>query len=116
MNMTFVHVTTQEGFEKEERYTTNSIRDTITKKANIALGVGNNILPHSFFDSTKNYCIMRVRWYIPSSLKYPRWSSIFRILSVELWLVLIISIVLAAFSITLVGRYSCTSEWQGIRH
>ena len=47
MNMTFVHVTTQEGFEKEERYTTNLIRDTITKKANIALGgVGNNILPN----------------------------------------------------------------------
>ena len=54
MNVTFVHVTTQEGFEKEKIYTTNLIRDTITKKANIALGgVGNNILPHSFFDSTK---------------------------------------------------------------
>ena len=30
----------------------------------------------------------------------------------ELWLVLIISIVNAAISTTLVGRYSCTSEWQ----
>ena len=58
---------------------------------------------------------MRVRWYVPCSVKYPRWSSIFRILSVELWLVLIISIVLATISITLVGRYSCTAEWQGYK-
>jgi len=34
---------------------------------------------------------------------------------VELWLVLIISIVIAAISITHVGRYSCTSEWQGYK-
>ena len=31
----------------------------------------------------------------------------------ELWLDLIISIVTAAISTTLVGRFSCTSEWQG---
>ena len=55
---------------------------------------------------------MRVRWYVPCSVKYPRWSSIFRILSTELWLVLIISIVIAAISTTIVGRNSCTSEWQ----
>jgi predicted neutral ceramidase superfamily lipid hydrolase len=48
-------------------------------------------------------------------LIYPRWSSIFGILSVELWIVLIISIVIAATSTTLVGRYSCTSEWQGYK-
>ena len=70
------------------------------------------MLSKSFFDSTNPYYIMRVRWYVPCSVKYPRWSSIFRILSVELWLVLIISILLAAISITLVGRYSCTSVWQ----
>jgi len=34
---------------------------------------------------------------------------------VELWLVLIISIVIVAISITSVGRYSCTSEWQGYK-
>ena len=55
---------------------------------------------------------MSVRWYVPCSIKYPRWSSIFRVLSVELWLVLIISIVIAAISTTLVGRYSCTCDLQ----
>jgi len=39
----------------------------------------------------------------------------FRILSWELWLVLIISIVIAAISTTLVGRYSCALEWQGYK-
>jgi hypothetical protein len=75
--------------------------------------LGTNSLSVSYFDSTNTYYIMNVRWYVPCSVKYPRWSSIFRILSVELWLFLIISIVIAAISTTLVRRYSCTSEWQG---
>jgi hypothetical protein len=62
--------------------------------------------------STNTYFIKNVRWYVPCSVKYPRWSSFFRILSTNLWLVLIISIVTAVISTTLVGRYSCTSEWQ----
>jgi len=68
-----------------------------------------------FFDTTNTYNMMSIRWYVPCSVKYPRWSSVFRILSVELWLVLIISIVIATISTTLVGRYSCTSEWQGYK-
>ncbi len=77
--------------------------------------MGNQILFQSLFDITNTYSIMKISWYVPCSIKYPRWSSIFRILSVELWLVLIISIVLAAISITLVGRYSCLSVWQGYK-
>ena len=69
----------------------------------------------SYFDCTNTYYIFSVSWYVPCFDKYPRWSSIFRILSVELWLVLIISIVTASISTTLVGRYSCTSEWQGYK-
>ena len=113
MNMPCVHIPTPEGFETEKGIITNLIRDLIKKKSCIALGnAGNNILSKPFFDSTYPYYIMRVRWYVPCSVKLPRWSSIFRILSVGLWLVLIISIVLAAISIKLVGRYSCTSLWQ----
>jgi len=57
----------------------------------------------------------RIRWYVPCSVKYPRWSSILWILCVELWLILIISIVIATASTTLVGRYSLTLEWQGYK-
>jgi hypothetical protein len=33
------------------------------------------------FDTTSVYQIHSVRWYVPCSVKHPRWSSIFRILS-----------------------------------
>jgi hypothetical protein len=88
----------------------------IAKEAYIALGdVGNHILLESYFDSTSTYNIFTVRWYVPCSIKYPRWSSVFRILSLELWVVLIIVIVIASISTTLVGRYSYMSEWQGYK-
>jgi hypothetical protein len=67
------------------------------------------------FDTSSAYKMDTLRWYVPCSFKYPRWSSIYRILSVELWVVLIISIVIVAMSTALVGRYSCTSEWQGYK-
>ena len=113
MNMTFIHVPTPEGFEVEKGVTDNLIRVMLAKESFITLGeVGTHYLIDPFLDSTNSHYIMSFNWYIPCSIKYPRWSSIFRILSVELWLVLIISIVIAAISTTLVGRYSCTSEWQ----
>ena len=117
INMTFVHVPTPKGFEIEDgSLRTNLIIGMLEKEIYIALGnVGTNFLIESFIDSTNPYYMMRARWYVPCSVKYPRWSSIFRILSVELWLVLIISIVTAAISTSLVGRYSCTSEWQGYK-
>ena len=59
--------------------------------------------------------MMSVRWYVPCSVKYPRWSSIFRMFSVELWLVLTLSIEIEAISTTLVGRYSRRLEWQGYK-
>jgi len=68
-----------------------------------------------YLDNTNSYITSRIRCYVPCSVKYPRWSSIFRIHSVELWLVVIISIVIAAISTTLVGRYFCTSEWQSYK-
>ena len=116
MNMTFIRVPTPEGFEIEEGLTVNLIKAMLAKEAYIALGaVGTHYLNDPFLDITNNHYIMRCRWYVPCSVKYPRWSSIFRILSVELWLVLIISIVTAAISTTLVGRYTCMSEWQGYK-
>jgi len=115
LNMTFIHVPTPEGFEFEKGSTDNLrvIRAMIDKNAFIALGkLETRILFDKFLDSSNSYYFLTHRWYVPCSDKYSRWNSIFRIFSLELWLVLIISIVIAAISITLVGRYSCTSEWQ----
>ena len=113
MNMTFVHVLTPEGFEIEIGSVNNLVTAMIAKEAYIALGSAiRNFLFYTFFDLTNTYFTTRYRWNVPCSVKYPRWSSIFRILTVELWIVLIISIVIAAILTTLVGRYSCPSEWQ----
>jgi hypothetical protein len=113
MNMTIKYVPTPKGFEIEEGLTDNLTIAMYKKEAYIALGaVGTYYLNDPYLDSTNSYHIMRFRWYVPCHVKYSRWSSIFRIFSAELWLVLIISIVIAAISTTLVGRYSCTSEWE----
>ena len=74
--------------------------------------MGKRILLHSFFDSISTYYIMSYRWYVTRSDIFSSWSSIFGVLSGELWLILNISIAITAISTTLVGRYSCTSEWQ----
>ena len=110
MNMTLVHVPTPEGFEIEKGLTDNLTEAMIAKKAYISLGLlGTHIVLHPFLDFTNSHYILSFSWYVPCSEKYPRWGSIFRILSVELWTILIISIVSEAISTTLVGRYSCTS-------
>jgi hypothetical protein len=113
MNMTFVYVPTPEGFELEKESVNNLVTAMIAKEAYIALGgVTRNFLFYTYFDLTNTHLTTRIRWYVPCSVKYSRWSSIFRIFSVKLWLVLIISILTMAISTTLFGRYSYTSEWQ----
>jgi hypothetical protein len=115
MNMTFAYVPKPKGFEfYGGLQAKNLVMDMYSKKVYIALGnVERDFLRDNFFDITNTHYIMRTRWYVPCSVKYPRWSSIFRIFYLELWLVLIISIVIGAISTTLIGRYSCTSEWKG---
>ena len=112
MNMSIRLVPLTKSFEIEVN-PDNILGAMFSRKVYIALGaLGTNYLSESYFGCTNPYFMMNVRWYVPCSVKYPRWSSIFRILSVELWLVLIVSIVIAAVLSTLVGRYSCTFEWQ----
>jgi len=51
----------------------NLIRTMIAKGTYIALGyVGNHIWLESYFESTRTYNTISVRWYIPCSVKYPR--------------------------------------------
>jgi hypothetical protein len=116
MNMTFIHIPTPNNFECDMEMTNNLITAMIAKEVYIAVGyLGTRYLSDPLLDSTNSHYTMSIRWYVPCSFKNPRWSSIFRILSEELWIVLIISIVIVAISTTLVGRYSCTSEWQGYK-
>jgi hypothetical protein len=116
MNMTFVYVPTPEGFELENGSVNNLVSAMTAKKSYIALGgVNKMFLYYTSFDLTNSHFTTRYRWYVPCPDKYPRWSSMFRIFSVEMWIVLIISIVFAAISTTLIGRYSCASDLQGYK-
>ena len=116
MNMELVHVTKLNVSEMSGETIGKLVRAMVEKEIYIALGgLVTDFSSIPFFDSTNSYYIFSFRWYVPCSVKYPRWNSIFRILSVELWLVLITSIVTAAISTTLVGRYSCRPEWQGYK-
>jgi hypothetical protein len=114
MNMSLFYVPTPKEFEMEEGSVLGDVVNSMfEKEIDIALGaVGIHFLKEPFLDVTNTHFTVIIRWYVPCSDKYPRWSSIFRILSVELWTVLIMSIVFVAISTTLVGRYSCTCEWQ----
>ena len=89
----------------------------IAKKTFIALGLwGTNILLVPLLDSTSTYFTISVRWYVPCPDKYRRWSSIFRILTVELWLVLIRSMVMGPFPLHLLGDTAARRSGKGIRH
>jgi hypothetical protein len=116
MDMTFIYVSTPEFNATDKSFVNNLFSLMIAKEAYIALGsVKSGLSLYHSFDRTNSYFTTRIRWYMPCYVKYPRWSSIFRILSVELWIVLIISIVFAAISTTLIGRYSYTAEWQSYK-
>jgi len=110
MNMTYVHVPTPNDFAIEPGVLNNLFTAMTAKEIYIAVGgAKRNILFYTTFDLTHSYHTTYFRWYVPCSIKYPRLSRIFKIMSGEMWLVLMISIVIAAILITIVGRYSYTS-------
>jgi len=97
MNVTFVHVPIPKGFELKIGSEKNLTIAVMATESYIALGdVGIQFFINTRLDSTNTHMTARLRWYVPCSFKYPRWSSVFRILSQEFWLALIISIVIAA--------------------
>jgi hypothetical protein len=117
MNMTFFHVPKTDNFEKDQENLSRNLNMALYEKE-IFIALGNIAAPllwNPYIETTSVYFFTSIHWYVPCSIKYPRCSSVFRILSVELWLILLISIVIVVIIITLVGRYSCTSEWQGYK-
>jgi len=116
MNMTFVRVPTPEDFALEPGLLNSLFTAMTAKEVNIVVGgVKRSLWYYSSFDLTNSYHTTYFRWYVPCSIKYPRLTRIFRIMSAELWLVLMVSILIVAILSTIVGRYSYTSEWQSYK-
>ena len=84
--MTFFLVSTPEGFEIEQGELLHKLIGALFEKETfITLGdLRITIRLVSYFDCTNFYFLSGIRWYVPCSVKYPRWSNIFAILSVEL--------------------------------
>ena len=59
-------------------------------------------------DTTHSYFMRRIRWYVPCAFRYPRWSSIYRIFSPQLWVCLILSLTVTSSIISLIARYGST--------
>lgn len=56
-------------------------------------------------ETTRSYYSIRVSWCTPCATKYPRWTRIFRIFSVELWISLTLSTVLAVVTVVCISKY-----------
>jgi len=69
-----------------------------------------------YIDSTVSYFSRRIRWYVPCAFKRPRWSSIFRIFTRQLWFSLIMSLILLTIALTLVARRGRNSEVEVYRN
>jgi len=77
MNMMLVHDLTPQVSSMSAETTGNLIGAMVAKEIYIALGgFGTDVLLVPYFDSKSPYYMTRIRWYVPCSVKYPRWSSI----------------------------------------
>ena len=56
-------------------------------------------------DTTVGYLMRHLKWYVPCAFKYPRWSSIYRIFSAQLWVCLILSLAATSSTVSLIARY-----------
>ena len=58
-----------------------------------------------FKESTRSFLTVTFVWYTPCSIKYPRWSHIFHIFTVPLWISFGLSLVVAVITVTCISNY-----------
>jgi len=70
-------------------------------------------IPSMKFDlkePTRSYLTVRLVWYTPCSLKYPRWSHLFHIFSVHLWISFALSLIFAVITVKCISNYTQKSH------
>ncbi|PNF33399.1 hypothetical protein B7P43_G04160 [Cryptotermes secundus] len=80
--------------------------ELVKGRADIVIGqvLREEIFSHSL-ETTRSYYSMRIAWCTPCATKYPRWTRIFRIFSVYLWIYFILSLVLAIITVICISNY-----------
>jgi hypothetical protein len=58
----------------------------------------------SYLETTRSYYSIRISWCTPCATKYPRWSNIFRIFSVDLWIFFQLLLVLAIITVVYISN------------
>jgi hypothetical protein len=80
--------------------------ELVKGKADIVIG---QVLREEIFScylkTTRSYYSMKIAWCTPCATKYPRWTRIFMIYSVDLWICFISSIVLAVITVICISNY-----------
>jgi hypothetical protein len=61
-------------------------------------------------EPTRTYLTVRLVWYTPCSLKYPRYTHFFKVFSFKLWLSLAFSLVLAGIAVRCISSYGLKSD------
>jgi len=95
----------------EDAYLKDSVEILKLDKADILFGgweSGGRWSWEKEIDTTISYFMRRVRWYVPCAFKYPRWSSIYRIFSTQLWVCLMLSLAVTSSTVSLIARYGRT--------
>jgi hypothetical protein len=62
------------------------------------------------YEYTRSYFSLRFAWYTPCAVKYDRWSRFFNIFSVDMWICLALSLVLALITIRCISNYGHKSH------
>ena len=94
-----------------ESYSNDIVQILALDEADIAFGGLENWIRLDWvteLDTTRSYFTRRIRWYVPCAFKYPRWSSIYRIFSAQLWVCLIISLAVTSSTVSLIAKYGRT--------
>lgn len=74
-----------------------------------------NLDDHLLFDDTIVYSSDKFTWFIARADAYPRWLSMARVFTPKLWLVLLISIPVAAFVMKWLSRKGSVELWSYVK-
>jgi hypothetical protein len=106
LNMTAKYLPAPDSFESQNNLL-GVVQTLVSGKVDIVFGGVESRARwgwEDYIDTTSSYLSRRMLWYVPCAFKHPRWSSIFRIFSRQLWLCLVISLAVISTTVTIVAR------------
>jgi hypothetical protein len=107
LNMTETYLPSPSSFEVQNQIL-DAVQSLVSGQADIVFGGVESRARwawQDYIDTTNSYFTRRIRWYVPCAFKHPKWNSIFRIFSRQLWFCVMASLAVISFSVTLIARF-----------